>query len=147
MRESDIRAVVLFFYLLFIDEKQVREFSHQALSRFRNHLIDKKLEEDALTLLKIMHAVCEKNREAFRTNALQTQTSFLKLPPNVDLAAWLELRKVSQLDELAAVVCAKVLDFPSGMIAAAIDASAGTVRHRLAHTLRRLGGLRTLRAV
>lgn len=61
------------------------------------------------------------------------------IPSDLNLGPWLEFRRTATPEEIFAVLTVRVLNMPEDVVAGGVGVQTGTIRHRLARGLRRLG--------
>lgn len=142
MGESEIRAIALFFFFAFLDDRRALEASTQALAyatdkkkknpKISNHVV---VVMSTFAIWKKHHLKLNRGNPGFSTDA------GWMIPPDLDLGPWREFQKLATQDELLAVIWSKVLEIPATEIAEGLGISEGTIRYRLGRALRKLGSM------
>jgi hypothetical protein len=135
-----IESVVKYFYLTCLDEQLSFAVSLKALSelRARNYLDEEFRGHWVATLTKWRPRTRSQRPRAWSENPAAKGFLF---PVDFDMTAWVSFVNSAEPSESEAVLLSRILFFTDDEIAAGLGVTAGTVRHRVGHGLRKLGGL------
>ena len=140
MTESSVRSLALFFYFAFLDDQKAQDAASEAL--VLSHTIrsrNSQLSPDAV-LVAATHRVWSKYKTKVQRGISNTSAeSGWILPEGVNIGPWLEFQKTVSEEELLSVIWTKILGISEKDISLGIGITAGTVRYRLARSLRKLG--------
>lgn len=134
-RALQIRSLTLFFFLNLDGDKKVVAATLKAMRLLRR----KGNQITEADLIATAQRVLERSQKL----ALPTEssTSPVVIPPNLELGGWREFQKKADQNEVVAVVWSRVLRFSDEVVASGLNSTVGTVRHRVARGLRKLGSL------
>jgi hypothetical protein len=133
MDEKIIRSVSLYFYLNLFDPRLAFSASQKTLARFRD------LESNSnIDLIKIARKILThaKGPKVFGPGA---DAGEFTIPKELNLKAWKSFKQISDSAEFEAVLWSRVLGFSDEDVAAGLDVTEGTIRHRVGRGLRELG--------
>ena len=141
MATSLKQNVANFFYFSLLDENLASEASIRGYAGVTAGFTGK---EDEITPPQIILG-CSKtwrkyNRKKFSKASHLLESGWLT-PEGVDLGLWMHFRREAKSDEYLAVVWSLIVGFSDEDIAKGLGISVGTVRHRVARGLKRLGEL------
>ena len=140
MERPRIESVVKFFYLSCLDEQLSFSASLKVLSelRARNYLEEEFRSHWVETLTRWRPKIQSLKPKAWSE---QPATKGFLFPVDFDMTAWVTFVNSAEPSESEAVLLSKIIGFTDDEIAAGLGVTAGTVRHRVGHGLRKLGGL------
>jgi hypothetical protein len=145
MTSEMIGAISRFFFLTLLDEQAAFEATARALQIWRGKLSrSTHPETEAEGLLA---ATLAQQWQALKETAARTGQPMVfamqdwRLPKGLDLGPWLEFRREADPEEFFTVLAVKVAGLTGAGVAQGLKISEGTVHHRLARGLRRLGGI------
>lgn len=142
MNEPDVKAIALFFYFAFLDDRRAIEASTQAL-----HICSEKMKRSSdlkcsVALVAATHTVWNKYKfRIVRGRPNTSPESGWLLPSAVDLGPWREFQKNATQDELLTVIWSKILKISDQEISEGLGITQGTIRYRLGRALRKLGSM------
>lgn len=139
MESPLIDSVVKYFYLSCLNEQLSFTASLKVLGelRARNHLSPEFRSHWVQTLKKWRPRLDSMTGRPW-SEAL-TEKGFI-FPADFDMTAWVSFINSAEASESEAVLLSHVLGFTDEEIAIGLGVTTGTVRHRVGHGLRRLGG-------
>lgn len=146
MNEAEIRAIALFFYVSLLDDRKAVEAAVEAAAIAREKIKRASPNKSSAIIVSATAKVWEATQrkiERSRTN-LSADSGWV-LPQGLDLGPWREFQKNATSDELLVVIWAKILGFSVSDVSEGLGLSEGTVRYRLGRSLRKLGGMTSLR--
>lgn len=140
MTESSVRSLALFFYFAFLDDQKAQEAASEALVfshtlRSRNS----KLSPDAIVVAATLKIFSKYKTKVQRGILNTSNESGWLLPEGLNIGPWLEFQKTASEDEVLAVIWSKILNISDADISMGMGITEGTVRYRLARSLRKLG--------
>lgn len=142
MTESSVRSLALFFYFAFLDDQKAQDAASEAL--VLSHTLRSRnshLSPDAV-LVAATHKVWNKYKTKVQRGVSNTSSeSGWILPEGVSIGPWLEFQKSVSEEELLSVIWSKILGISETDISLGIGITEGTVRYRLARSLRKLGSM------
>ena len=144
IHRDHVRAICVFHFLTLINEAAAFDAAAVTLRHLKIHSM-KSLHGDN-SLSRVMVTCLDdqwrsgRRRHQHGEAVAMTGEDWI-LPTGISLGAWMEFRRDSDPDELFALLCTRVLGVPDADVAAGIGATEGTVRHRVARALRRLGNV------
>ncbi len=152
MNEADVKAISIFFFLAFLDDRRALEAANQAVSLFQNKIAANPKAKHSVLIVACTLKIWNKNRGRFlRGRPNYANDSGWILPAKVDFGPWKEFQKSAQEDELLVLIWSKILSFSDDDISIGAEVSAGTLRYRVGKALRKLGflsvGFRNLNVV
>jgi hypothetical protein len=135
-----IETVVKLFYLSCLDEHLSFAASLKVLSelRSRNYLEEEFRSHWVETLTRWRPKLHSLKPKAWSE---QPGAKGFLFPVDFDMTAWVTFVNSAEQSESEAVLLSKIIGFTDEEIAAGLGVTAGTVRHRVGHGLRKLGGL------
>lgn len=141
MKDTDIRAVALFFFFVFSDEGVAAEAAAETVRRLRGSELDSEKSLPAARLVTVTREVWRKYRRRLpRGRAYPVHNRYWALPEGVEIGPWRDFQKSATDDELLSVVWTKILGISEEDIARGLALSEGTVRYRLGRAFRKIGG-------
>lgn len=145
MNESaalDAKAIALFFYFAFLDDRKAIEASTQALTICHEKRKRSPEIRPSTAVVAATHTVWNKYKGRITRGRPNTSVESGWLIPNgVDLGPWREFQKNATQDELLTVIWSKVLNIEDEDISAGLGITQGTIRYRLGRALRKLGSM------
>ena len=142
MNESDVKAIALFFYFAFLDDRRAIEASAQALTicnekRKRNPEL-----KSSVAVVAATQTIWNKYKmRVVRGRPNTSVESGWLIPNGVDLGPWREFQKNATQDELLTVIWSKILNMSDEDISEGLGITQGTIRYRLGRALRKLGSM------
>lgn len=141
-----VNAICRFFFLAYLDEQAALTASIKAMSDWRARTLKSTAlsQEGPIFLVQVLHEAWIKTKKIPQTGqpVVFSEQEWM-VPTDLDLGPWMEFRRVGQPDEFFALLLVKVLNLPTHVVAAGLQESTGTVRHRLGRALRQLGQIQT----
>lgn len=142
LNEAQLRAIALFFYFAFQDEKLAEQASTKVISQVKRRLREQEIAEKDMDAIIV--AVTQRVWASQRKNIRSTQSSVTYeggwiLPKDADLGAWRQFRKETTEDEFLVIIWSKLLKFTDDAISKGLGVTTGTVRHRVGRGLKLLG--------
>lgn len=153
MTSEMIGTISRFFFLSLLDESAAFSAATKTLQIWRARLSRSSHPDimgESLLVATLFQQWQLLHKATQAGQPLVFSTEDWQLPPGLDLGPWLEFRKEALPEEFFAVLMVKVLGFSVDGTAQGLEVSEGTITHRLARGLRRLGlvhGSPTLRRV
>jgi len=141
MNENEIRAIVLFFSLISLDDALAVESAGKALSVIAERGRRRRRKSTQAEIVSALHQILMKDRAVLTSVLAADSSAHWAPPPGLDLSKWRDFRRTSPPDEIEILVLVNVLAFPEEDVARGLDLSLGTVRYRQARALSRLGAL------
>lgn len=140
MNESDVRAIALFFYFAFLDDRRAIEASTHALAMCQEKLNrNQDLRHNVAIVASTQNIWNRYKVKMIRGKPNTSVESGWLIPSGVDLGPWREFQKNSAQDELLTVIWSKVLKISDQDISEGLGITQGTIRYRLGRALRKLG--------
>lgn len=140
MTEKDIKAIALFFYFGFLDDKKAIEAAAQALNICADRLkLNPQADRHRLVVSATQEIWDRYQQKLVRGRPQLSPDSGWLVPEGVDMGPWKEFQKNSTQDELLTVIWSQILGFSDAEISVALGITEGTVRYRLGRALRKLG--------
>lgn len=142
MKESDVRAVALFFFFAFLDDKKAVEASTHAIAICREKKKRNPEVSNNVAVVAATQTVWNRYKAKMvrgRPNA--TVESGWLVPSDIDLGPWRDFQKNSAQDELLTVIWSKILKYSDQEISEGLGITQGTIRYRLGRSLRKLGSM------
>lgn len=140
MKESDVRAVTLFFLFAFADEPTALSASAEGVRRLRGKkLAETDLIEQALIVSVTYEVWLKFKRKVRRSRGAPMLSRHWSLPEGTDFAPWRDFQKTAQDDELLSVIWGRVLGISETDIAKGLGLTDGTIRYRMGRAFRKLG--------
>lgn len=142
MGESEVKAIALFFFFAFLDDRRALEASTQAITlASEKKKKNPQFNNNVLVVMSTFAIWSKYHLKLVRGNPNISADAGWMIPPDLDLGPWREYQKMATQDELLAVIWSKVLDIPDKDIAQGLGVSEGTIRYRLGRALRKLGSM------
>lgn len=142
MNESDVRAIALFFYFAFLDDKKAIEASTHAIAFCQEKLKRNSELRHNVAVVAATQSVWDRYKvKMMRGRPNTTVESGWLIPAGVDLGPWREFQKNSASDELLTVIWAKILKISDQDISEGLGITQGTIRYRLGRALRKIGSV------
>lgn len=140
MKESDVRAVTLFFLFAFADESTALSASAEAVRRLRGKkFAETDLIEPSLIVSVTYEVWMKFKRKVRRARGAPMHSRHWSLPEGMDFAPWRDFQKTAPEDELLSVIWGRILGISELEIAKGLGLTDGTVRYRLGRAFRKLG--------
>lgn len=141
-QEEAYNKIVLFIYLVTLNDRKTLEFSIKAAQLYQIQMDDEGGKFDAeLAIIEICSDLASGLVPQFINQHTISNPNFLNWPEHFDFAAWREFHKKSGIAERMAVVAHIVLGISVEKVALALATSEGTIRYRLNKGLSLLGQL------
>lgn len=142
MNESDVKAIALFFYFSFLDDRRAIEASTQALAICSDKKKRNPGMKNNIAIVAATQSVWDKFKvRVVRGRPNASAESGWLIPNGVDLGPWREFQKNATQDELLTVIWSKILGFSDEEISEGLGITQGTIRYRLGRALRKLGSM------
>lgn len=142
MSDSDVRAISLFFYFVFLDDRKAQEAAGIATDLFLKR--SKKIGNSPTgsLIVSCTNQVWQKMRtKIVRGRPTLSGETGWHPPQGLSLAPWREFQKAAPEEELIALTWSRILRIPDSEIAKGLETSVGTVRYRVGKGLHHLGEL------
>lgn len=141
-QEDAFNKIVLFFYLLTLNDKKTLNYSLKASEKYLMYKdSDGKLFDPEIGLIKVCHEGL-KNYSFSSQEAVSINNSlYLDLPDQLDFVPWREFHRQSSLEERMSLVLLRVLNLPIHKVALGTQTLEGSLRYRLNKALSLLGRL------
>lgn len=142
IRDAQIRALAVFFYFAFQDERLAELATVKSVIAIKakgsGDAADPTDVQTAIvaTTFKVWNEYKKKIRS---TQSSVSQTGGWILPHNVDLGPWQQFRKEAPDEEFLVMIWSTISRFSDEAISRGLGITIGTVRHRVARGLKRLG--------
>jgi hypothetical protein len=130
--EEAFNKIVLYFYLVTLNEKKTLELSIKASKSFQIRVRNKNTSFDAdIAIVEICtHLLMELPRQSQNQLAI-ISPSFLNWPDHLDFIPWREFHKKSSSTECIAVIWVNILGISIHKLAQVLTTTEGTIRYRL----------------
>lgn len=140
MSDSDVKAIVRFFFFTMLDEKRALVASSEALEICNRRLQKNPKLNPQILIVNATQIVWEQHRKLVQRGRPQySLESGWRLPEGLDLSPWKEFQKKAPEEELLALVWSKVLNFTDQAISEGLGLTEGTLRFRVGRALRKMG--------
>ena len=142
MNESDVKAIGLFFYFAFLDDRRAIQASTQALRICSEKTKRNTNLKSNVAIVAATHTIWNKYKlRIIRGRPNTSSESGWLLPAGVDFGPWREFQKNATQDELLTVIWSKILKITDQEISEGLGITQGTIRYRLGRALRKLGSM------
>ncbi len=140
MSDSDVKAIALFFFFTMLDEKRALLASSQAYELCMNKIDKDEKAPIGELIVKSTYKVWKHNHsKLIRGRPQYSLNSGWDLPPGLDIGVWKDFQKNASEEDLLAIVWSKIINISESEIAMGLGLSAGTIRYRVSHAVRKLG--------
>ena len=140
MKESDVRAVTLFFLFAFADEPAALSAAAEAVRRLRGKKLSETDPIEPSLIVSVTFEVWRKfKRRLRRPRTAPMLSRHWSLPEGTDFAPWRDFQKAAAEDELLSAIWARILGISETDIAKGLGLTDGTIRYRLGRAFRKLG--------
>mgnify|MGYP001286554557 CR=1 FL=1 len=140
MDELAIRDISIFFFFCLLDEDKAHDLSSRALDEYFELKRKYPAEKVQVLIVRASHKIWKKFASQLpRGRPHITKQSGWTWPHDINFGPWMEFQKNSILDEFIVSVWAFFLKYSDEEIAEGLEMTAGTVRYRLGHALKKLG--------
>lgn len=145
MSEQNLKAIALFFFFAFLDEKIALDASIKITNKFRDR-VSKHPDFSEAQSQTLLVQLTKKYFFQHRHRSLRHQTALTghagwQVPTTLDLSAWKQFQKESSENDFLAVIWSKILGFSDESISEGLGVTVGTVRYRIGNGLRALGAM------
>lgn len=142
MTEAEIKSIALFAYFAFLDEARAVEAASRSLVLAEDKLKKDKSVTSSVAIVWATEKVWnELNGQLLRGHPTVNSDKNWILPKGFDFGPWKEFQKNATEDELLILIWSKILGFNDDEIAQGLGITEGTVRYRMARSLRKLGAM------
>ena len=145
MSQESYRSIANFFFFAFLDEALALEsatrISAQFKTRMQNQSTNTQTQNDALIVYLTNQAFQSHRKHLYKGHSLISQEGGWLLPEGLDLSAWKQFHKEVPDQEMLAVLWSQILGLSDAAISEGLGVTAGTVRYRVGHGLRKLGAI------
>lgn len=140
MTEEHLKKISLFFFLLTLDEVRAKVLSNQCWVKCcERKNKNPKMSSDSILLL-VLSQFWEKLKDQPRTGVSNfTHDAGWVLPTDVKIEPWLIFHKTSTNEEMWTTLLCQVLRVSPSRVSESLGISQGTIRYRLARSVRRMG--------
>lgn len=140
MSDSDVKAIVRFFFFTMLDEKRALVASSEALEICNRRLQKSPQLNHHILIVSATQTVWGKHRKLVQRGRPQySLESGWRMPEGLDLSPWKEFQKKAPEEELLALVWSKILVFSDEVISEGLGLTVGTLRFRVGRALRKMG--------
>ena len=142
MVEAEVKAISIFFFLMFLDNNLAMETSNQAVNLFQKKLSKDSSLDRAALLVAVTKEIWNKNKKRLQNEVYNQSEEFAWiLPSKLNIDPWRELLKSAQEEELLSLIWSKILELADESDYVGAEISVGTHRYRLGKALKKLGSL------
>ena len=142
MNDSDVRAISLFFYFVFLDDRKAQEAAGIATDLFQKKSKRLGNAPTGSLIVSCTNQVWNKLRvKIVRGRPSLSSEAGWHPPQGLNLAPWREFQKSAPEEELVTLTWSRILRIPDSEIAKGLGISTGTVRYRVGKALHHLGAL------
>jgi hypothetical protein len=142
MSDSDLKAILLFFFYVTLDEKKTAKLASVALKICNKKIsANPKLETAPLIVAVTDQVLTQFKKQIVKGRPLYSLETGWRPPEATDLGPWKEFQREATWEELSAIVWSKIVGFSDEQISEGVGLTVGTLRYRIARALRRLGSL------
>lgn len=138
MSDQDIRALILYYYLAFMNADKALEATRQSV-----RILDQNFKFTRRSKTRELVTTMQKVFSQFENRVTDYTSSErdlrFSLPASFKPRQWIKFLKETPTQEVQAFLWIHVLDFNLVEVARAIEVSEGTLRHRVGRALRSLG--------
>lgn len=141
------RAIALFFFYSLMDEELAVQASSKAirygykkLKHLNTHNTESELEASALVHLTHKFWMKSRDKKMIRPSQKLLEAGW-QLADGVELGLWRHFLRESEPEESLILIWSKILKFDDQDIAKGLGVTVGTVRHRSARGLKKLGSM------
>lgn len=140
MKEDQLKQILLFFFFVTLSEKISKELSRDAWF----WCLDKKKKNPELENNHVVLLSLERSWKSLSKVPRTGMTNFSAdsgwlLPRSLHIEPWKEFQKTASNEELFITVISQILKFPEATLTQVLGLSSGTIRYRLAKTIRKIG--------
>jgi DNA-directed RNA polymerase specialized sigma24 family protein len=140
MSDAQIRALAVFFYFAFQDERLSELATGKAIVALKSRQRANEAGDFFASLVSTTHKIWREYKKNIRsTQSAVSQTGGWLLPTGVDLGPWRQFRKESPDEEFLVIIWSQISKIPYESISKGLGITTGTVRHRVGRGLKRLG--------
>ena len=140
MNEDHLKKMALFFFLLTLDDVRARELSQQAWKKcleIKNR--NPKDSADSVMVL-VLSQFWEKLKDETRTGVSKFNLdSGWLIPSDLKLEPWFVFHRTASHEEIWMALLCQILRLPISRISELLGLSQGTIRYRLAKSVKRMG--------
>ncbi len=142
MSESDVKAIALFFYFAFLDDRRAMEASTLAITICKEKKSRNPSLRSNIAIVAATQTIWSKYKmRVVRGRPNTSVESGWLIPSGIDLGPWREFQKNASQDELLTVIWSKILNVTDEDISEGLGITQGTIRYRLGRALRKLGSM------
>ena len=141
---SAVERAIVFFYLALLDESKAQAATAEAVHQFRKkglYQVQDLQPEKWAEFVAILNGIFKKYRTSSRATGAAFTSGNLILPSSLKWSTWLEFHRLAEPSDCQAVLFNKILGLSDSVVSQGLQVSEGTVRFRVARSLRLLGGL------
>ena len=134
-----INDTLKFYYFLFLDEDSVLRYTKKTLQAIKGKLNSDFYSTDPQVLLiYFTHKYIKKIKNNW-PHSHSVKSDYFEFDKSVNLGAWQEFKKQSQVEDLCSVIWSRVLLYDEQKISLGLKITQGAVLHRLSRGLKNLG--------
>jgi hypothetical protein len=139
MGDGLLHLVAKYFYLISLDERLTYTASLKVLHEIRSNHWE---EPDFRSQWVAVMSKWRSRLAVLRPKDLrdQSEKNYFQIPAELNLPSWISFLTSSSPEDAEAVILSRVLSFSDEEIADGLKITSGTVRYRVGHGLRHLGG-------
>jgi hypothetical protein len=132
MFDKEIRAIILFFFFSFLDDRLAKKASSLAVDLFFSNMRAAPQADPTEVVVKICYSIWKKmNGNSLRGNFKHDSTNGLSIPSTVDINLWKAFQKIASEEDLLAAIFVKILKLNESKVSHALEISDGTLTSRL----------------
>jgi hypothetical protein len=140
MNEDHLKKMALFFFLLTLDEVRSRELCQQAWKKCLEMKNRNSKESADSVFVLVLAQFWEKLKNETRTGVSKfNQDSGWLIPADLKLEPWCVFHRTASHEEIWMTLLCQILRLPVSRVSELLGISQGTIRYRLARSVKRMG--------